>query len=65
MKFLYVFPLTTRDGVVLERSYDTAEMLRNRADNDEDKAIIEELIVAKTVGAYNQLSTGEFIFVTA
>ena len=54
------------DGTVkLERSYDTTEGLRLRASNEKDKAVIENLIKAKIVGSYNQLSTGEFIFCTA
>jgi hypothetical protein len=54
-KFIYMFAL----GGKVVWSGDTEEVLRSRADNDVDKAEVEQLIESGEVGSFICLETGE------
>ena len=60
-RYAYLFTV----GGKIAWSNETADRLPNRADNDTDKALIEDFIDANRVGSFIELNTGEFIFQTA
>lgn len=64
-KYQYVFPLTTPNGAVVERSSETVESLRKRANNIPDRELIEDFIEANRVGSFIKLDTGELVFQTS